>query len=274
MPAATILIVDDNRNIRTVVKMDLESQGYRVLEAQDGFRAMELVNTARPDLVVLDVMMPGIDGFEVCSRIKNNETLRDTLVVMLTAKTTAEDKFLGREMGADEYLTKPFDPMDLEKLIRRILDARGRGEALHPLTGLPLWQAVEHEIARRKGLSEPFVVFHGFFEEESFDVFQKKYGAIRSDAAIKSAAEACKSIVDSFPGIFLGQSGNNVLFFIGPPEEMKKIKAALTQVMAKTIPTFYDPADREAGFINLKLPDGDSTKIDLMKWIWRLNDIA
>ncbi len=271
MPA-TIVIADDNRNIRTVVKMDLETLGYQVLEATDGLQALELVKTMKPDLVVLDVMMPGLDGFDVCSRIKMDEELRGIPVIMLTAKTTPEDKFLGRKVGADEYLTKPFDPEDLEKLIERILEARSKGEALHPLTGLPLWQAVEHEITRRKGHRRPFVVMNGFFEEEPFNVFQKKYGAIWADAALKTAAETIKSITNAIPGFFLGQSGDNVFFFIGSPEDMENVKVSLTQAMAETIPTFYDAADREAGYIYLKLPDGKGKKINLMKWIWRLND--
>jgi DNA-binding response OmpR family regulator len=273
MPA-TILIADDNRNIRTVVKMDLESQGYKVLEATNGREALDLARENKPDLVVLDVMMPEMDGFEVCFQLKKDELLRGIPVIMLTAKTTPSDKFLGREMGADEYLTKPFDPEDLEKRIERILAARKKGEQLHPLTGLPLAEAVRHEIERRNELRWVSAVMEGFLEEESFDIYRKKYGNIKADEAMKKTADILQALIATQSGLFLGQRGDATFVFVGWPGELKKVKSLVAKTMEELIPTFYDEQDKAAGGISLRGSNGAETKIGLTKWVWHLNDAA
>jgi DNA-binding response OmpR family regulator len=243
MPA-TILIADDNRNIRTIVKMDLEFQGYRVLEATNGQEALDMARDRKPDLVVLDVMMPLLDGFEVCSRMKKEEATRGIPVIMLTAKTTPEDKFLGRESGADEYITKPFDPVDLERVIERILTAREKGEVLHPLTGLPLWAAARHEMATRDARGESYAILEGFLDEAAFDIYQQKYGAIKADEVLANTARILKSGAALFPGFFLGQRGDSVFIFIGTPNDMEGVRSSVTGMMADAIPSFYEPRGR------------------------------
>jgi DNA-binding response OmpR family regulator len=272
MMSAKILVADDNRNIRTVVKMDLESLGYLVLEATDGIEALKLIRQHRPDLVVLDVMMPGKDGYEVCFELRNDPEIRSTPVVMLTAKTTKEDKFLGREVGADEYMTKPFDPEELEKVIERILDARRKGEADHPLTGLPMWQAVKNEIARRKERKEEFVVMDGSYETEPFDLFNKKYGTIKADEAIRATADILKEVTARWPGFYLGHTGDNVFIFIAPPGIMEQAREGISLRLAETVPFFYDEADQRDGGITLKQPNEAGRKVSLMKWVWRADD--
>ncbi len=269
-----ILIADDNHNIRTMLKMDLETAGYQVMEASNGEQALKLVREHRPDMVVLDVMMPGLDGFEVCSRIKMDQSLRGIPVIMLTAKASKEDRFLGRELGADEYITKPFDPEDLEKVIQRILESRKKGETLHPLTGLPMWQAVKNEIAARKERHENFVVLEGCFDPEAFDIYQKKYGNIKADEIIMTSAELFQSVINLHPDVFLGHRGDNVFFLIGSPGNVENVKMTITPLMAEAVLSFYDEKDRETGYININQPDGRELKIMLMKWMWRLNDVS
>ncbi len=272
--AATILIADDNRNIRTMLKMDLEMQGYRVLEATNGDRAYEMARKEKPDLMVLDVMMPGMSGYDVCFRMKQEADLRVIPIIMLTAKSAKEDEFLGREVGADEYMTKPFDPEALEKLISRVLESRLKGEAFHPLSGLPMWEAVKHEIARRKRRDENFLILEGNFEEETFGVYRNKYGNIKADEAVKKASELLKAATAGCGDLFVGHSGDNVFFLIGKPEEVEKAKSLMTHLMAENIPAYYDTRDRGAGFISSKQLDGRKQTLGLMKWVWKLNDVA
>lgn len=123
----TILVVDDNRDNVDILRAFLESRGYVVAEAQDGRTALARVEELHPDLVLLDVMMPGMDGWEVCRTIKNHPDHGTTRVMMVTAKGGFEDKFEGLRSGADDYVVKPVDLKELAEKVERNLAARGSG---------------------------------------------------------------------------------------------------------------------------------------------------
>ena len=114
----TILVVDDNPNIVDLVRMYLEGAGFATIAAADGPSAVELHRTAGPDLVILDLMLPGMDGFEVCRAIRR---VADTPVLMLTARADDVDAIVGLELGADDYVTKPFNPRSLVARVKAIL---------------------------------------------------------------------------------------------------------------------------------------------------------
>jgi two-component system, OmpR family, alkaline phosphatase synthesis response regulator PhoP len=116
-----ILLVDDHPDIVRLLQMSLRNEGHTILSASNGEEALDKIRSERPDLVLLDVVMPPPDGYRVLNRIKTDPELCDTVVVMLTCRSRAEDMTLGLDIGADFYLTKPFDPADVLSLIRRIL---------------------------------------------------------------------------------------------------------------------------------------------------------
>jgi len=118
-----ILVVDDDRKIVELVRLYLEKDGYRVLVAYDGLKALELARQKRPDLIVLDLLLPEIDGLDVC-RILQTES--KVPIIMLTAKTTEEDRLVGLELGADDYVTKPFSPRELVARVRAVLRRAGK----------------------------------------------------------------------------------------------------------------------------------------------------
>jgi len=122
---ATILVVDDNSDNVEILRAFLESRGYVVAEAPDGRTALAKMEQVRPALVLLDVMMPGMDGWQVCRTIKNHPDLGKTKVVMVTAKGGFEDKFEGLRSGADDYVVKPVDLKELADKVQRNLAARG-----------------------------------------------------------------------------------------------------------------------------------------------------
>jgi len=129
--AKKILAVDDERAIVRLVQVNLERHGYEVVTAFDGKEALEKVASELPDLIVLDVMMPYMDGFEVLQNLKKDPQTRDIPVIMLTAKAQDADVFRGWQSGVDCYLTKPFNPMELIAFVKRIfksLDEEGDGE--------------------------------------------------------------------------------------------------------------------------------------------------
>ena len=117
----TILVVDDEPPILELVRYTLEDEQIRVLEASDGVQALEVAQTARPDLILLDVQMPRLDGLEVCRRLRADTALGGTRIVMLTAAGQEVDRARGLAAGADEYLTKPFSPLALFTLVRSLL---------------------------------------------------------------------------------------------------------------------------------------------------------
>ena len=117
-PARKILVVDDDPKTVSLVKLYLESEGHKVLCAYDGLEALRLAREERPNLIVLDLMLPGMDGLEVCRTLR---TESDVPVIMLTAKTTESDKLTGLDLGADDYVTKPFSPRELAARIKVVL---------------------------------------------------------------------------------------------------------------------------------------------------------
>ena len=116
-----ILIVDDEMATLLPLKRSLEAQGYIVIEAYDGYQAIEKAKTEKPELIVLDLMLPGIDGFEVCAKLKKDENTGKIPVIMLTAKDEVRDKVVVLEMGADDYVTKPFNLNELKARIKNVL---------------------------------------------------------------------------------------------------------------------------------------------------------
>ena len=123
-----ILAVDDERHIVRLVQVNLERAGYEVVTAFDGKDALEKVESENPDLVVLDVMMPYMDGFEVLQNLRKNPSTRELPVIMLTAKAQDADVFRGWQSGVDCYLTKPFNPMELISFVKRIFKSLETGE--------------------------------------------------------------------------------------------------------------------------------------------------
>ena len=116
-----VLVVDDEENIRMLVKFNLEKAGYEVLEASDGNKAIETAVNSTPDIVILDLMLPGIDGLEVCRNLKRHPRTAALPIIMLTAKSDEIDRVIGLELGADDYMTKPFSQRELVARIKAVL---------------------------------------------------------------------------------------------------------------------------------------------------------
>ena len=132
MAYQTILVVDDEPHIVEVVRDYLKQAGYRVLTARDGQAALTMARHERPDLVVLDLMLPGgLDGLDVCRRLRQDPGLAEVPIIMLTARTEETDKLIGLELGADDYVTKPFSPREVVARVRAVL-RRARGPGLPP----------------------------------------------------------------------------------------------------------------------------------------------
>jgi DNA-binding response OmpR family regulator len=121
---AKILIVDDESAIRFLITAVLEDEGYELFEAADGREAVTLVAEVQPDLIILDVMMPGITGYELCAKLKREPATQGIVIIMLTAKGQEQDRRHSGQAGADYYLRKPFSPLELSALVASILGGK------------------------------------------------------------------------------------------------------------------------------------------------------
>ena len=126
--APLVLLVDDEQAIRAICRVNLEGDGFSVLEAKDGAEALAEVGRRRPSLVLLDVMMPGVDGWNVAERLAADERTKNIPVVFLSARAADEDRLRAQELGAVGYIVKPFDPIELAGVVRDVLERVGRGE--------------------------------------------------------------------------------------------------------------------------------------------------
>jgi two-component system response regulator MprA len=129
-PRRKVLVVDDEDNIVELIRLGLRYEGFEVEAASNGEQGLMLAQRTNPDLIILDIMMPGIDGLEVCRRLRSNPTTHDIPVLMLTAKDEVSDRILGLQTGADDYLTKPFDFYELLERMKAILRRQNRAKSV------------------------------------------------------------------------------------------------------------------------------------------------
>ncbi|WNM62523.1 response regulator [Candidatus Nitrospira neomarina] len=130
--AATVLVVDDEKDLVELVKYHLEKEGLKCLEARDGETALQMARERTPDLIVLDLMLPGVDGLEVCRKLRKDPKTSSIAIIMLTAKAEEVDRIVGLEMGADDYMVKPFSPRELLARVKAVL-RRGQGQDMPAL---------------------------------------------------------------------------------------------------------------------------------------------
>ena len=119
-----ILVVDDEKALVSLVTLHMQMAGYEVFFANDGWSAIDICKRDKPDLVILDLMLPKLNGWEVCRRIREDDSIKDIAVLMLSARSEVDDKVRGFNVGADDYVTKPFSPKELVARVKRILDRR------------------------------------------------------------------------------------------------------------------------------------------------------
>ena len=126
VPDANVLLVDDDPVILKLLQVNFEMEGFKVSTANDGVEGLEKARAERPDIVLLDIMMPRMDGLEVTKALKGDPETKDIPIILLSAKAQASDVQAGKDMGADDYLTKPFDPLELLERVGQLLEGGGR----------------------------------------------------------------------------------------------------------------------------------------------------
>lgn len=261
--AELILIADDDTDIRRFVELNLRPEGFDLLTASDGQEALDLALDRRPSLILLDVMMPKIDGFEVCRRLRADFRTAATPVIMLTARSLSADKVVGLTAGADDYIIKPFDPLELVARVRSTLRRSGEMRATSPLTGLPGNLNIEEEIRRRAGGNEPFAVCYA--DLDNFKAYNDRYGFMRGDSVIKHTADVLQKAAEAAaPEAFIGHIGGDDFIVVCDAEQAQAVCDQIVARFDQGVAALYDPADAAAGAIESLSRTGDPVRVPLL----------
>ncbi|MFN2588482.1 MAG: response regulator [Actinomycetota bacterium] len=247
-----VLVADDDEDIVRFVEVNLRLEGYEVATASDGEQALQGAYDLMPDLVLLDVMMPKIDGFEVCQRLRGDARTKHMSVIMLTAKSLSADKVVGLTAGADDYMIKPFDPMELVARVKSALRRAREMRAVNPLTQLPGNVQVQEEVAKRVALGAPFALM--YVDLDNFKAFNDHYGFLRGDEAIKLLTKCTTAALAKHggPNCFLGHVGGDDFVAITTPDIAELAAKEIIECWDARIGDLYDPEDVARGFIEVK----------------------
>ena len=246
-----ILVVDDDPDILQFVRLNLELDGFTVELAGGGKEALEKAAASPPDLMLLDVMMPEIDGLTVLRRLRSDPGTSSIPVIVLTARSLAEDRVKGLDLGADDYITKPFDLEELIARVRTVLRRSQQMRDLSPLTGLPgnfrITAKLEEEIDSGKDIA----VVHA--DLDNFKAFNDHYGFMRGDTVIKFTAkvllDAAEKVHD--PIGFVGHVGGDDFVAVVSANNMKAFCDEVVVKFDDGILDYYDTADALQGYIEV-----------------------
>jgi PleD family two-component response regulator len=246
-----ILIADDERDIRALLRTKLELEGYQVIEACDGDEAVRMAQDEAPELIVLDVMMPGMDGVEVCNRLRASFTTRHIPVIMVTAKANLDDRLNGLKKGANDYVTKPFDLKELMQRVRNTLEWSSQQRSASPLTGLPGNHSINAEIRRRLSEEHPFALLQ--VDVDHFKAFNDYYGYGRGDEAIQLLARILsESVYRSGDRTgFVGHIGGDDFVVLCSCESAEALGEAILEWFNTAASDMYDAEDRSRGFVEV-----------------------
>ncbi len=261
-----VLVVDDDRNLRKIISTNLELAGFSVQTAADGREALALIDEYEPDVVLLDLMMPHMDGYEVAQHIRGhaNPLVANVPIIILTAKSETEDKLRGFEAGADDYITKPFGPQELLARVRAKIRRVETDSSLSPLTRLPGNLAIESDLRRRLEKREPFAVL--YLDLDNFKAFNDVYGFTHGDEAIqleaRSAVEAVRRRGTARD--FVGHIGGDDLIVVTQPDRAEEIAREIIADFDRDIRNLYTAKDLHAGYIETRDRRGALNRFPIM----------
>ncbi len=246
-----ILVVDDDPDILGFVKANLEREGFEIEVAASGPEALELATQRPPALVLLDVMMPGMDGLTTLRHLRNDVPTANVPVVMLTAKPQAAERVKGLDLGADDYITKPFEVEELVARVRSVIRRAQHMRDLSPLTGLPGNFRITTELENRVRDGSEFAVVYG--DLDNFKAFNDTYGFMRGDAVIKFTANTLLEVAGDVvgDGVFIGHLGGDDFVAIMAAEHIEPFCEGVIKHFDDGILEFYDTADALQGYIEV-----------------------
>ena len=264
MDKKVILAVDDSALMLKALSDILENEGYEVITARNGIEGIKKVNELRPNLVLLDVVMPEMDGFEVCRILRDDVSNNLIPIIMLTSQSDESDRLEGLELGADDYITKPYNEREVVIRVRNTLKRIDRNRNANPLTGLPGNIEIQTEINRRISNNMMFAALYP--DLDNFKAYNDVYGFANGDKAIVMTAKFLLDAV-KMRGTnhdFIGHVGGDDYVII---TEVNKVDAICREIIKKfdeNVLSLYNDKDKKLGYIQATNREGVATKFPLM----------
>jgi PleD family two-component response regulator len=242
-----ILFIDDEPEILKAVKFYLEDEDFEVHIAEEGNKAVELAESVQPDLIILDVMMPVMDGIQVCRQLRSRTRTRLIPIIFLTARETVEDKIKGLEAGGVDYITKPFNNQELIARIKAHIRRSEEELSSHPVTGLPGAHTVEKEVNKR--LQEGMLFSTVFVGIDHFREFREAYGVSRGDRLLLFLAGLLEDVTSGFSenDCFLGQQSYEEFCFLCPTDDVRSLCEWLIERFEEDRQDYYMEQHRQSG---------------------------
>ena len=263
MGKARLLVVEDDIDIGNMLKIYFSGMGFEVDVAVRGSDALEKTKQVLPQLIVLDIMLPDIDGYEVCRTLRTSMRTSHIPVIFLTQRDERSDKLQGLELGADDYITKPFDIEELKLRVQGAIKRSERESLTDPRSGLPAGRLIEDQlrrIIREKGWAILDMKIN------HFDSFKDVYGFVAGDDVIRFSSMLIGEVVDELgtTSDFIGHAGGDNFIVITKEQRAGAIKARLKERFDNEVLTHYNFMDRQQGFVQAPTQDGTSVKVPFM----------
>jgi len=261
---AKILIADDEPHIRRILEFLLEQAGYRVDTACDGREALARVRADQPDLLLLDVMMPQLDGFAVLEQIRRERETQGLPVIMLTARDESPSRVRGLKGGANDYVAKPFDHEELLARVANMLETCQAQREANPLTGLPGNLAIERELQRRLAGDHDFAVM--YLDIDRFKSFNDHYGYARGDRAITFLAHLLCEASDArgAGSDFIGHVGGDDFVVVCAKDHAEVLAREIIDRFDAGIADLHDAEDLARGALLTRTRTGETTEVPLI----------
>ena len=239
-----ILIIEDDLDVAEMLNAYFRVQGYEVFTVNWGEDGVRSCQTVHPDLVILDIRLPDIDGYEVARRLRGDRRTSDVPIIFLTEKRDRADRLQGLEIGADDYITKPFDVQELRLRVRNALKRVSQGSLTNPVTGLPEGALVDEKLSEVLGKDGVAVLFVAI---ENMDAFREAYGFVASDDVLRAISLMIMNTIRevSRPEDFLGHFNNTDFILVLPPSNLMALSEKLRARLEQSMEYFYPIKDRE-----------------------------
>lgn len=263
MGKARLLVVEDDVDIANMLKIYFAGQGYDVDLAHRGMDALDKTRQTMPHLIVLDIMLPDIDGYEVCRTLRTNTRTSHIPVIFLTQKDERSDKLQGLELGADNYITKPFDIEELKLYVQNAIARSERESLTDPQSGLPSGRLIEDQLRRmirKQGWAFMDVRIN------AFESFKDVYGFIAASDVLRFAAMLLGEVADELGTTddFIGHAGGDNFIILTSQESAAAIRDRIKIRFADEVQTHYNFMDRQQGFIIAPDENGKPERAALM----------
>jgi diguanylate cyclase (GGDEF)-like protein len=257
---AKILVADDNIEIQELLNFILTEEGHELIIASDGEEALEKAIKENPDLILLDIMLPRMSGYEICEKLKNNPTTASIPIIILTSLTQTKDRITGIKLGADEYVCKPFEPYELVARIEALLKRAKTSISVNPLTGLPGNIRVEEEIKNRLNSGQQFAIF--YIDIDNFGPVNEKYGFEKGNSIIIMLSKILKQCLSSIEeNGFVGHLSDEDFVLIVSPYNIDELARKIIELFNNEIINCYDEEVKKMGFFYISDRDGKEKKV-------------